>query len=372
MSQNPPTDHLLGTSRDSGLGFAFGIRSNQELPEAVFVDLVNQRQLRHARFERFSLADTARPIDALSHEKVIASRQTDALYWSVIELATDVLAYAEIRRGSAQVELAATDPTVLQAHCESLGSRIGSAETDPEQVPITFWAQGSHGPRSARRRIKAPDWSDIAANYERETGLAIARLITARIPDDGRLMLWHGAPGTGKTSALRALARVWSDWCSTHFITDPESFLGSGTSYMLDVLTSGGVSARDPGAAAWKMVVLEDSGELLAADAHERTGQALSRLLNITDGLIGQGMQVVVLVTTNEPLGRMHPAIQREGRCWREIEFMPLPAREANLWLASHDSAHRSATPMAIADLYAVLRGRSQQKVRPSFGFGAA
>jgi hypothetical protein len=352
------------------VSFAFGLRSTQDLPEAVFLDLVNRRNLQHSRFERFALSGTADPVEALREESVITSRQTDALYWSVVELDDEVLAHVQVMRGSAQIELAGADASILTAQCETLASRLGSAETDPDEVPITFWAQGAHGPRSARRRIKAPDWADIATNYERDTGLAVAKLITARVPDDGRLVLWHGEPGTGKTSALRALARVWSDWCATHFITDPEAFLGAGTSYLLDVLTAGGVS-RDTDGVAWKTIVLEDSGELLTADAHERTGQALSRLLNITDGLIGQGMQVIVLVTTNEPLGRLHPAIQREGRCWGEIEFMPLSAREANLWLASHDSAHRSAASMTIADLYAVLRGRSK-RVRPSFGFGGA
>ena len=41
----------------------------------------------------------------------------------------------------------------------------------------------------------------------------------------------------------------------------------------------------------------EDTGELLSADARERSGQGLSRFLNVVDGLIGQGLRVLVLVT---------------------------------------------------------------------------
>ena len=46
----------------------------------------------------------------------------------------------------------------------------------------------------------------------------------------------------------------------------------------------------------WRLVVLEDSGELLAADARALAGQALTRLLNLSDGLLGEGLGVIVLL----------------------------------------------------------------------------
>ena len=90
----------------------------------------------------------------------------------------------------------------------------------------------------ARRRIGAPAWDEIQANYETRTAEAIAELLSAEVPGPGRLVLWHGAPGTGKTHVLRALARRWADWCSTHVVIDPEAFLGACTSYLMDVLTA--------------------------------------------------------------------------------------------------------------------------------------
>jgi len=89
-------------------------------------------------------------------------------------------------------------------------------------------------------------------------------------------VLWHGEPGTGKTFALRALVRAWRPWCAPHFITDPEDLLSGGSAYLLDVLT---VGDRD-GERAWRLVILEDAGELLSVDARAKSGQALSRLLN--------------------------------------------------------------------------------------------
>ena len=37
-----------------------------------------------------------------------------------------------------------------------------------------------------------------------------------REPARGRLIVWRGPPGTGKTWALRALAGAWREWCGVH------------------------------------------------------------------------------------------------------------------------------------------------------------
>ena len=149
----------------------------------------------------------------------------------------------------------------------------------------------------------------------------------------GRLLLWHGIPGTGKTYALRALGWEWRTWCDFHYVTDPETFFGSSPAYMLDVLL--GEDDDDDEGGRWRLLILEDTGELLAADAKERTGQGLSRLLNVVDGLIGQGLRVLVLVTTNETLRSLHPAVSRPGRCASQIEFGAFAAEEAAEWLGA-------------------------------------
>jgi SpoVK/Ycf46/Vps4 family AAA+-type ATPase len=80
-------------------------------------------------------------------------------------------------------------------------------------------------------------------------------------------------------------------------------------------------------APTWRLIVIEDADELLRADAKRETGQSLSRLLNLADGFIGRGLRTLIMITTNEPLGRLHPAVVRPGRCLAEIEF-PLLGRE--------------------------------------------
>jgi hypothetical protein len=78
-------------------------------------------------------------------------------------------------------------------------------------------------------------------------------------------------------------------------------------------------------------------------------------LLNLTDGLLGQGRDVLVAITTNEDLARLHPAVVRPGRCMASIEVPALPYREASGWLGT--SAGIRPGGATLAELYALRDG---------------
>ena len=106
---------------------------------------------------------------------------------------------------------------------------------------------------------------------------------------------------------------------------DEDDFIEFGTMHVVGstiaatVLDRGGEGERER--PSWRLLVLEDTGELLSADVRAAAGPGLSRFLNVVDGLIGHGLRVLVLVTTNEEIGRLHPAVARPGRSAANVVF---------------------------------------------------
>ncbi len=103
----------------------------------------------------------------------------------------------------------------------------------------------------------------------------------------------------------------------------------------------------------WRLLIIEDASELLGKDARVQAGQGLARLLNLCDGLVGQGLRVLILITTNEDVGTMHPAVIRRGRCIANIRFDLLSPEERRDWSAAHGVSPDDELLALLADLFA-------------------
>lgn len=77
----------------------------------------------------------------------------------------------------------------------------------------------------------------------------------------------HGPPGTGKTTAVRALSRVWRPWYELLVVLDPENLFAS-PSYLMELAS---VTTRKR-AGRWRCLLLEDCDELVRAGAKDAAG----------------------------------------------------------------------------------------------------
>ncbi len=253
------------------------------------------------------------------------------------------------RTGVAEVTVTATTDELADSVVKGITAEVEVERTEHEdQVTIGFWHRSERrGAYRSARRVSAQSWDQIRGNYASAAAGAIDRLM-AVTPEAlaGQLILLYGPPGTGKTTALRTLARAWAPWCESDCVVDPE-ILFSDPRYLLEVIVG---DDESEGSGPWRLLLLEDCDELIGADAKRSSGQALSRLLNLTDGLLGQGRRVLVAITTNEDLRALHPAVTRPGRCLAQIEVGSLPPAEAAAWLGC---SREDVPAMTLAELYA-------------------
>ncbi len=140
----------------------------------------------------------------------------------------------------------------------------------------------------------------------------------------GRLSIIEGAPGTGKTYLLRGILQEVLDAVFILVSSDTvESLAGPN---MLPVL----LKARGlAGPGKPLVLVIEDADRCLKAREEGQETAAISALLNLSDGILGQTLDLRILTTTNLSEDQIDPALKRPGRLSKHVMVGPLPKEQA-------------------------------------------
>jgi len=189
--------------------------------------------------------------------------------------------------------------------------------------------------------LSVPD-IDLELNYGKDF-LKVHDLIVRRLnkPYDKGIILFHGEPGTGKTSYLKYLTRL---------IDNKE---------ILFVPPSMAESMAEPSIIPFLMdhknsVLIIEDAERVIADREIGNGSsvAVSNLLNLTDGILGDCLNIQIIATFNMKREKIDQALLRKGRLIAEHKFGKLNVNESNTLLKHLNKDVKVQEPMVLADIY--------------------
>jgi adenylate kinase len=197
---------------------------------------------------------------------------------------------------------------------------------------------------------------DLDLFYEDDFG-ETDELIRKRLGQnkDKGIVLLHGLPGTGKTTYLRHLiGRIKK---KILFIS-PAVASGLLNPDFLDLLI------ENPNS----VLIIEDA-ENIIMDRKLDAGSAVSDLLNISDGLLADCLNVQLICTFNSPLTMIDSALLRKGRLIAKYEFGKLSVSKSQR-LSDHLGFKTKITqPMAIADIAGQYEKTQKQPTIEVIGF---
>lgn len=159
--------------------------------------------------------------------------------------------------------------------------------------------------------------------------------------EKGRLLLLYGTPGTGKTTYIRNL--IANNTTSREIIFFPP--------HMVE-------SISDPGILPFLMdhkdsiLVLEDAENVLTSRDDKYDSTSVTNLLQLTDGLLSDCLNIKVLATFNTMLDNIDEALLRKGRMYLKYEFNKLSKEDAQKKLDSLKIKHKANEEMSLADIY--------------------
>lgn len=186
---------------------------------------------------------------------------------------------------------------------------------------------------------------DIETHYN-DDFQEIHEIISKSLAEDSNgIILLHGVKGSGKTTYIRHLTKAVKGKRIIYVSPDIAENISNPTfvSFFIKYPNS--------------VIIIEDAENILKT---RKAGgnQAVSNLLNLSDGLLGDALQVQIICTFNSEIQEIDEAIRRPGRLIAEYKFDKLTKNKAQK-LAEKlypDDVIKIDKDMTLADIYNVKK----------------
>ena len=200
-----------------------------------------------------------------------------------------------------------------------------------------IYAQG--GELNTREiNIKKPK-VDFNIHYN-EDFLPIHKAIVKQInkKDTNGLYLFHGQPGTGKSTYIKFLI---------HQLKKKVIFISPKMAGELDNLSMTPFLLDNRNT----VFVIEDAEELITSRDEVRNSN-LSMILNLTDGLLGESLGIQIIATFNTDVKNIDKALLRKGRLSTIYEFTNLSLDRTNALLQNLGHKIEVNNPLPVAEIF--------------------
>ena len=175
--------------------------------------------------------------------------------------------------------------------------------------------------------------------------------------DTNGLYLFHGQPGTGKSTYIKYLI---------HQLKKKVIFISPKMAGELDNLSMTPFLLENRNS----VLVIEDAEELISSREEARNSN-LSMLLNLTDGLLGESLGIQIIATFNTDVKNIDKALLRKGRLSVIYDFKLLELDRTNALLKKLGHTIEVVHPLSAADIFNFeISNNYEPKLRRAVGFG--
>lgn len=172
--------------------------------------------------------------------------------------------------------------------------------------------------------------------------------------DRSGIVILHGEPGTGKSSLIRHLAASNPD---VKFCLMEQTLLSSvSNGAFIDWL----YERKD------SVLIVEDCEVLLQSNGVR--SNLLTNLLNISDGMLGDGLNIKFICTFNTDLRNIDPALLRKGRLKIKYEVKKLNADKVKAIFDKYE-INAEAKDLPLSDIYNINTDNGNKDNTKRVGF---